>query len=164
MPRIAISLGSNHDREHHLRAGLTGLQNHFSNIAASPVYETLPVAPNAYSLAEGFTYYNLVVCCDTVLSIAAVKQQLRHIEQAQQRKRGVAQVTLDLDLLVYGNKVINDGAINVPHEDIVNRAYVLQPLSDVWPHGCHPVLGITYKALWDDKKTLWDIHNKVVML
>ncbi len=143
--RVYVSVGSNIERETNIRAGLDALFEHFGNLYCSPVYESV-----AYGF-EGDNFYNLVVGFDVEQSVYEVAQVLHDIENAQQRTRdGVkfSSRTLDLDLILYDDLIMNEGRIRIPREDIKEYAFVLQPLADIAPNEVHPELGMSYAELW----------------
>ena len=105
MTRIYISLGSNIEREHHIRAGLDALHAEFGELQVSRVFESEAVGFN------GRPFYNLVVGADTNLPLATLCQRLRAMEFAHGREpdaKKFAPRTLDLDLLLYGDLVCDE--------------------------------------------------------
>ena len=102
MPRIRVSLGSNIEREAHIRAAVTELERHLGPARISPVYETD---------AEGFegpAFYNLVTGHETELPAEAVIKLFRQLEDELGRVRGDDRFdsrTIDIDLLTYGDMV-----------------------------------------------------------
>ena len=68
MPRVWVSVGSNIDREHHIRAALADLHMAFGDLTVSPLYETDAVG------FEGDAFYNLVVGADTVVGLGMQEQ------------------------------------------------------------------------------------------
>ena len=113
MTRIYISLGSNIDRERHIRAGLDALHAEFGELQVSRVFESEAVGFN------GRPFYNLVAAAETDLPLATVCQRLRAMEFAHGREpdaKKFAPRTLDLDLLLYGDLVCDvppDGGVGV---------------------------------------------------
>ena len=100
-------------------------------------------------------FLNAVLVADTQASALAVADQLRLIEDAHGRDRAQPRFssrTLDLDLLLYDDAVVNDGELNIPREDITEYAFVLQPLVDVAGELDHPVLGQTFSSLLEKMK------------
>ena len=146
MPRVWVSVGSNIDREHHIRAALADLHVAFGDLTVSPLYETEAVG------FEGDAFYNLVVGFDTALRPGALHRRMREIEARHGRERGggkFASRTLDLDLLTYGDRVTDEGGKALPRDEILRYAFVLAPLVDVAADEVHPQLGQTYRHLWE---------------
>ena len=99
-------------------------------LQTSPLYRTAPID------SSGDDYINAVAALDTDLDAHALLQALFAIEQAHGRERPYrnAPRTLDLDLLLYGDQVIDDApTLIVPHPRMHERAFVLAPLADVAP-------------------------------
>ncbi len=141
-----MGLGSNlGDRAGYLLKALSLLsrleKTHFLRL--SPVYETEPVGPPQP------LYLNLVAEVDTELSPRAFLEGLLTVEQSLGRKRKErwGPRTIDLDLLLYGDLVLQEEGLEVPHPRLSERAFVLVPLADLIPEGRHPVLGRTFAEL-----------------
>ena len=99
-------------------------------VKASSLYRTAPID------SSGDDYVNAVAALDTALDAHALLQALFAIEQAHGRERPYrnAPRTLDLDLLLYGDAVIDDApALIVPHPRLHERAFVLAPLAEAAP-------------------------------
>jgi 2-amino-4-hydroxy-6-hydroxymethyldihydropteridine diphosphokinase len=96
---------------------------------ASPVYRSAPVD------ADGPDYLNAVARVETTLEPRALLLRLQAIERAHGRERPYrnAPRTLDLDLLLYDDAVIDSPELVVPHPRLHERAFVLRPLSDLAP-------------------------------
>jgi len=145
MARVYLSIGSNIEREHNIRAGLDALFQHFGELDCSPVYESVAVG------FKGNSFYNLVVGFDTEQAVEIVAPILRDIEDQQQRVRdGVkfSSRTLDLDLILYDDLVLNEERLQIPRDEIEQYAFVLQPLADIAPTKRHPVLKQSYADMW----------------
>lgn len=149
-PRAFVALGSNlGDRDSHLAFGLRSLAvlPGVRVAAASPVYETRPVGPPQ---AE---YLNAVAELRTTLSARQLLRSLLDIERkaGRSRPRGTAgrcgPRTLDLDLLLYGDRQIQEPHLEVPHPRLPERAFVLIPLCVLAPELRHPGLGVSIRAL-----------------
>ncbi len=106
-------------------------------VAESAFYVTAPVD------ATGPDYTNAVVEIRTGLQPAALLQALHAIEAEHGRGRPYrnAPRTLDLDLLLYGQRVSDDPSLTLPHPRLHQRAFVLRPLLDIEPALVHPLLG-----------------------
>lgn len=98
--------------------------------AQSPFYASRPVGPQ-----DQPDFVNGAVELSTGLSAHQLLDHLQAIEQAHGRERlqHWGPRTLDLDLLVYGNDRIHDERLTVPHAELPNRDFVLQPLLDLNP-------------------------------
>ena len=133
-----IGMGSNlGDRQAYLEAGLKELTAHpeIQLGAVSSVYETAPV---------GYTqqpfFLNAVVALETVVPPAALLQILQQIEAHHHRKRTIhwGPRTLDLDLLLYGQRRIDSAELVLPHPHLAERCFVLAPLCEIAPTLRHP--------------------------
>ena len=83
--------------------------------------------------------------------------ELQQIEAAMGRKREIKGEprVIDLDLLFYGQDIINEDNLNVPHPEIYKRRFVMEPLSEIASFYIHPVFGVSVRGLKDrlnDKK------------
>jgi 2-amino-4-hydroxy-6-hydroxymethyldihydropteridine diphosphokinase len=156
-----ISIGSNIDKETNIPASLKALEEYFGNLTVSSIYE---------SEAVGFTgdsFHNLIVGFDSDLDVKSVAKQLRQIELDHGRSRNSEKFsprTLDLDLILYGDIIINDGRLQIPRDEIERYAFVLEPLAEIAPTLKHPVSQVTYENLWKnfDKTMLkqWRLATK----
>lgn len=106
-------------------------------VARSAVYRTAPVD------AQGPDYCNAVAELATALEPQALLQALQTIEHRHGRQRPYANAprTLDLDLLLYGQRQIDEPGLTLPHPRLQQRAFVLVPLLELAPELVHPVLG-----------------------
>ena len=143
-----MALGSNlGDRDQQLVTALAALSatDGIEVIAVSPVYETDPVGPPPQG-----PYLNAAVRLRTALTPGALLGRLLEIEAAQGRSRGStrdAPRTLDLDLLFYGDEILAEPDLELPHPRLANRPFVLEPLCDLAPDFVHPVLRVTVENL-----------------
>jgi 2-amino-4-hydroxy-6-hydroxymethyldihydropteridine diphosphokinase len=146
--RCLIALGSNlGDRLTHLRAGLAGLREteDIEIVDVAPLYETAPVGgPD-----DQGPYLNTALLADTSLGAADMLALLHQLEASRERQRVVhwGPRTLDLDLLVHGDLVSDDTALEVPHPRMHERRFVMVPVCDVAPDLVHPRLGRTMRDL-----------------
>jgi len=139
--RAYIGLGSNlGDRQAHLDFALARLAELPASrmVAHSPTYRSRPLGG-----MDQPDYYNAVAALDTRLPPLTLLDALQAIEQAAGRKRDGhwAPRTLDLDLLLYGEAVIDHPRLTVPHPGIAARDFVLQPLHDLDPDLVVPAAG-----------------------
>lgn len=150
MAQIYISLGSNIKREHYVKAGLTSLAHAFhlpfEQLTLSSLFESEAVG------FDGATFYNMVIGIRCSKSVNEVAQILREIEFAHGRDHDAKKFsprTLDLDLLLYDNLII-DLPAQLPRNEITTNAFVLWPLSQVAPELNHPVVKQNYRQLWQN--------------
>ena len=143
---VAIALGSNlGDRDSLLDFAEERLALLISGAVASARYETTPYGgPDASPL-----YLNEVVVGSTTMSPQALLHALLAIEREAGRDRPFkdAPRTLDLDLILYGDFVIDEPALKVPHPRFRDRAFVLDPLSEIAGDWVDPVSGLTMDEL-----------------
>lgn len=130
--RAYIALGSNlDDPQRHVTQALDELAQLPSGelLGASRLYQSKPVGPPQPD------YINAVVCLRTTLEPLALLDQLQALEQSHRRVRleHWGPRTLDLDLLLYGDQVIQLPRLQVPHPAMAERAFVLYPLAEVEP-------------------------------
>ena len=115
--------------------------------AVSSLYETEPVN-DAGNPGSGW-FLNGVVQIETEIAPNNLLEVCREIEKAlgrnQDRRDGPR--TLDLDLLFYGTRIINEPALVIPHPRLYLRRFVLTPIVELAPDWCHPVLKRTVKDL-----------------
>ncbi len=145
MARAYVSIGSNIEREKHVRTAVAALRGHFGSLALSPVYENRAIG------FEGKDFFNLVAGFDTSESPEAVVAILHGIEQRYGRQRGSSRFssrTLDLDLLLYGNLIRDDKALRLPRDEIREYACVLRALAELAPNDAHPETGESFAAMW----------------
>jgi len=151
-PRLRIdacvSLGSNlGDRAARLTAGVAGLcaTPGISAVVLSSIYETEPEGPPPQG-----PYLNAAARFETSLAADALLARLLEIEREQARRRTperFAPRTLDLDLLLFGDRTFDEPGLVVPHPRLHQRAFVLEPLGEIAGAWLHPVLGETISAL-----------------
>ena len=145
MTHVVLSLGSNIDRETNIRTALDKVQSRLGDLELSPVYETVAVG------FEGPPFLNLVAGFDTDLPLLEVRDQLRQIEIESGRVRGNKTFDnriLDIDIILFGDQDFRPQGFNIPRDEIEKFAYVLKPLSDLYPNQFHPVTGKRYIDMW----------------
>jgi 2-amino-4-hydroxy-6-hydroxymethyldihydropteridine diphosphokinase len=144
---VFLGLGTNlGDREALINKSLEHITESVGPvIASSGIYETEP-----WGFESGTDFLNLVVQVHTDLNPAKLLKTLAIIENQLGRKRGNSKYisrTIDIDILLYGNRVINRSDLKIPHPLIQERRFVLVPLCDLAPELVHPVLNKTFAAL-----------------
>lgn len=142
-----IALGSNlGNREEHIQSALQSL-NRLGNLArVSSIYETDPVGNVSQP-----DFLNAVVELQTQFSPPDLLSALLEIERENGRDRSTSPPkgprTLDLDLLSFGDAVIETETLTLPHPAIAGRLFVLVPLVEIAPEWRHPVSGKTASEL-----------------
>ena len=142
---VAVALGSNlGDREGYLREAVEALGEFLSDLRVSSFHDTAPVGVD-----EQPRFLNAVVVGETALDPRALLTRLLEIEQRFGRTRphpGAAR-TIDLDLIMHGEAIIDDADLVVPHPRFRERAFVLAPLAEIAGEWRDPVTGKTVEAL-----------------
>lgn len=146
MPKVFIGVGSNlGEREAYLEFAKKELSRSegLTALRCSQVYETEPV------WAGGGPFLNAVWSLETDLSPRELLERMQGLEAAADRRRNKPNDarTLDLDILFYGEQVIQDPQLTVPHPRLHERAFVLVPFCDLAPEWRHPVLKKRMKEL-----------------
>ncbi len=145
MSRACLSLGSNIDPERHLRLAIAALRARFGEIRVSPVYRTQAVG------FDGAQFLNAAVVIDTDLEPVALDAWLHALEDAHGRDRRAPRFgdrTLDIDLVLFGARIVDGpGHLQVPRDEL-RHAFVLRPLVDIVPEAIDPRSGKTLAQLW----------------
>ena len=134
MNKVYIALGSNlSDPQVQLMAALRAM-NALPNtrvIAVSSFYQSQPLGPQ-----DQPDYVNAVACLETNLAPLVLLDELQRIEheQGRVRLRRWGERTLDLDMLLYADHIIQSERLTVPHYDMHQREFVIIPLAEIAPH------------------------------
>jgi 2-amino-4-hydroxy-6-hydroxymethyldihydropteridine diphosphokinase len=143
--RVAVALGSNiGDRAGHLNFGLERLRRLLADLQVSTFHDTEPIGVSPQP-----NFLNAVAAGRTTMAPRALLEALQEIEDAAGRVRPFAGAprTLDLDLILYGARVIDEPGLRVPHPRFRERRFVLEPLTEVAADWVDPVTGLTMTAL-----------------
>ena len=144
--KIAIALGSNlGDREAHLRGAIASLAPVLSGLRVSSFHETVPVDV----AGPQRLFLNAAAIGESALSAPGILDVLLAVEQGfgRERPHERAPRTLDLDLILYGEQVIEAPGLTVPHPRFRERRFVLEPLAEIAPDWIDPVTGRTVAEL-----------------
>lgn len=145
MPEVFLSIGSNIDKERHIPSALAELEQRLGPLTVSGLYETAAVG------FDGPSFHNLVASVDSELPVQQIATILAEIEQQHGRTRECKKFssrTLDIDLILYGDLIVEEGKLNLPRDEITRYAFVLEPLAEIAPDGRHPVTGERFADLW----------------
>jgi 2-amino-4-hydroxy-6-hydroxymethyldihydropteridine diphosphokinase len=143
--KIAIALGSNvGDRRATLTSAIEALRPIIRDLRASSFFDTPYIGDEAQP-----SVLNGAIVGTTSLDAHALLERLLAIEEEFGRTRpyGGAPRTLDLDLILYGDAVIDEPGLIVPHPRFRARRFVLEPLTEIAPDWIDPVTGRTMSDL-----------------
>jgi len=146
MAIVAIALGSNlGDKAGYLRAALRRLGEGARVVAVSGFYDTAPVG-----YLDQDRFLNAAALVETEETPQAFLARLLAVERELGRVREIPNGprTIDLDILLWEQEIVDEPGLTIPHPRLHERAFVLEPLNEIAPEFRHPVLGQTVRALW----------------
>jgi 2-amino-4-hydroxy-6-hydroxymethyldihydropteridine diphosphokinase len=139
MKQIAyLSVGSNvGNREQNLREAIRRASAFGRIVAVSSFYETEPV-----EVTDQPWFLNCVIALEATAQPAQLMAELLRIEQEMGRKRVKEKGprSIDIDILLFGEVVVNTPELTIPHPSMANRRFVLAPLAEIAPELRHPAL------------------------
>jgi len=147
MTEIFLALGSNlGDRAANLEAAIAALAPDVEVLERSPVYESDPKY-----VTDQPPFLNMALRGRTGLDAAALLRRLKDIEAALGRTPTVryGPRLIDLDIVFYGDEIVETPDLVVPHPAMSERAFVLRPLADLAPDKRHPATGRTVRDMLD---------------
>ena len=137
MKLVYIALGSNlGDREENLRQARERIEGpDLRVLRASSIYETAP-----RDVVDQPWFLNQVLECETELFPRQLLARLQKIERAMGRKRTIPKGAreIDLDILLFGDAVVQAPELEIPHPRLTERRFVLEPLAELAPEKRHP--------------------------
>jgi 2-amino-4-hydroxy-6-hydroxymethyldihydropteridine diphosphokinase len=145
VPEVYVAAGSNVAPEANLERAVHELRAAFAGVRFSPWYRNRAVG------FAGDDFINLVAGFSTELPPAEVLSRLHEIERRCGRAREAprwAPRTMDLDVLLYGDLVLERPGLKLPRPDLLKRAYMLGPLAALAPEVVHPTEGVSIGELW----------------
>ncbi|MDR1679742.1 MAG: 2-amino-4-hydroxy-6-hydroxymethyldihydropteridine diphosphokinase [Prevotellaceae bacterium] len=148
---VLLGLGSNlGNKEQNLRFAINEIEQHIGKIArASSFYESEP-----WGYCSKNSFLNAAVCVHSDLLPEQLLEACKAIEKAAGRTArttaGYQDRVLDIDILYYGNCVLNTGQLQLPHPHIARRRFVLEPLCEIAPQFIDPLTGKTIKDMLAD--------------
>lgn len=145
MASVYVGLGSNVDPETNLHLGIRELRRRYGEVRASAVYRSKAVG------FEGADFLNLVAAFESEETPQAICREIDAIHNlaGRDRKGGKWESrTLDIDLLLYNDRVIDERPVRIPREDILEYSFVLRPLAELAPDLVHPLTGKTMLEHW----------------
>lgn len=152
MAEVFLSIGSNNgNRFLNIMKSVIELEKMpaFEIINISSTYKTEP-----YGYKEQKEFLNLIVKLNTNLSPKEVLGELNRIELeiGRIREEKWREREIDIDILFYEDNRINEGGLIIPHSDMHNRRFVLEPFCEIEPEYLHPVIGKTMQELMSELK------------
>ena len=149
---IFLGLGTNlGEREENLKKALTMIGELIDKVVlCSSVYETEPWGFNSEN-----EFLNMALMLRTDMKPSGLFGRILMIEAQSGRYRvgkGYTSRIIDIDILLYGNKIIDKAGLKIPHPLIQERKFVLVPLCDIAGEMMHPVLNKTFSALLKECK------------
>lgn len=142
-----LSLGSNlGDRAGNLRAAIEKLSGFGKIVAVSSFYETEPV-----ELTNQPWFVNCAVALETEQVPEAFLGELLALEQSMGRRRTQKKGprTIDIDILLFGDAIIETAGLSIPHPAMHQRRFVLVPMAEIAPEQRHPILKRSMRELLD---------------
>jgi len=106
-------------------------------VKTSSVYET-----QSWGKTDAPDYLNQVVFLESDLPASTILQKILHIENVlgRHREEKWGSRTIDIDILFYGHDIINEPNLHIPHPELQNRRFTLEPLAEIAPEFIHPIL------------------------
>jgi len=151
MNSVFLLLGSNlGNREQYLNQAISLISTQVSPvIKLSSIYET-----QSWGKDDAPDYLNQVILLETDIPARELLDKILGIELTLGRKREEkwGSRTIDIDILFYGDKIINEQGLHVPHPELHNRRFTLEPLDEIAPDLIHPVLGKTISVIKNELK------------
>ena len=145
MAAVYLGLGSNIDPEHNLQLGVAELRRRYGDVELSAVYRSRSVG------FAGDDFLNLVARCESENSPLSICEEIEVIHNLSGRDRSGGKWearTLDIDLLLYNELVVDEPPVRVPRGDILEYSFVLRPMAELAPELVHPVTGKTMLEHW----------------
>ena len=147
---VYLGLGTNlGNKEQNLRMAVQKIEERIGKIVSlSAFYVTAP-----WGFASDNSFLNAVVCVETSLRPLEVLKETQAIERELGRTSksmgGVySDRLIDIDLLLYGDTIMDEEGLILPHPLMVERRFVMEPLAEIAPDVMHPVLHKTMKELF----------------
>ena len=145
MPVAYLGVGSNLDAEQNLQLACRELRNRFSLQQISAAYRCKSLG------FDGADFLNAVACIETELTPQELCGELELIHDLAGRTRRSEKFiarTLDIDLLLYDQLILNEPPVRLPREDVLQYSFVLGPLAEIAPDYRHPVTGKLISDHW----------------
>lgn len=155
---VCLSMGSNMgERKKYIEDGIKTIERDpfCKDIQVSDLIRSTP-----YGEPNQDEFINGALVMKTLYRPMELLDFLHEIEKAAGRKRLMhwGPRTLDLDILLYDDLILHTDRLSIPHLDMINRDFVLQPLAQIAPYRIHPVSGKTVIRLWEEIQNAGEKH------
>lgn len=156
---IVLGLGSNlGDREKFLRDSIAKLQEFMiiEDVTCSTIIESeadlLPNSPKEWDLK----YLNMAIRGTTAKTPEELLKSIENVEQIIGTKANApwSPREIDIDILAYGNEVINQKDFQIPHARLLERPWAMGPFAEIWPGWIHPAIGKTINELYNEQSKI----------
>ncbi len=148
MESVFVGVGTNFNREESIRLAVALLKEAFPDIRFSSVFETAAVG------FEGDPFFNLAASFSSNHPPRRLVEMFRTIEDKCGRRRAAPRFSarsLDIDLLLFGDRVVSEAGLALPRPEIIEQDYVLAPLAEIAAPVLHPIAKKTIGALWAER-------------
>lgn len=149
MTAVYLGLGTNlGDKQANLKAAVEKMNERIGEVTSlSSFYETAP-----WGFESQNSFLNAALCVQTSMEALQILQVTQEIEKelGRMKKSSDGCYTdrlIDIDILLYGDVVLNTSQLVIPHPLMEKRAFVMQPLAEIAPHVVHPLLNKTMQEL-----------------
>jgi 2-amino-4-hydroxy-6-hydroxymethyldihydropteridine diphosphokinase len=160
MSCVYVAIGGNIDPETRLPLAARELRRRFPDARFSSCYR------NPAFGFEGADFYNAVVAFHTALEVDALLAQLQEIEALCGRTRTEAKWApraMDLDRLLYGERLARTARYELPRPDLLRRSYMLGPLAELAPQLRHPLTARTMEDHWQELARQPYTHERLAL-
>ncbi|MDZ4785553.1 MAG: 2-amino-4-hydroxy-6-hydroxymethyldihydropteridine diphosphokinase, partial [bacterium] len=163
-----LALGSNlGDRRSYLEQAVHEIQDKIGSIInVSKYYRTEPLNPE--NISEQPEFLNAAISCSTSLSAREVLIACQRIEANIGLDRSTkvpwGPRIIDIDIIAYGNEIIKDQDLTIPHAELCNRDFVLVPLQEISPKFTHPLSKLSIDILIENLKKADSFSHMIAVL
>lgn len=148
--KYVLSLGSNlGDRSKFINSAIGFLSLTGSLTARSSLYETTPVGMKANTRS----FYNCIVALESDVKPEEMLKKIKQFEKSSGRGPANSHMKprqIDIDILFVDDIIANTPSLTIPHPEIENRKFIMEPLHEILPDSIHPVSGKTIKELLEE--------------
>lgn len=155
---VCLAVGSNMgDRQNYIEDGIKAFER---DEKCRVLRKSGLVTTTAYGGVEQDDFLNGAFTIQTLYTPEELLERIHEIEEAagRERKQHWGPRTLDLDIIFYDDLILDTDVLRIPHADMKNRDFVLQPLSQIMPYKRHPIYGKTILQLYEELQKAGEKH------